>query len=559
MKTISVIAFDVNNSETQHPLIHDKCNVINSFVDLYIFTNKKYQQSHIKECIEVNGNICQQINDLLNKIMTDYVIFIPNDYSFEYDDALMDAVTLAENNDITCFSTQYKGDEVNKYDSKYKNYHINPIFSEIFSRPSAFIACIYSREIYKSMNLYGNSIFDIMINGLIFSLFASNKYAFVPLHILHCDAMSIDIDKKVNVENQIDNFINSFPLFKADYQRVLYNVNLKQTEHEVVLEKLKKSYSFKMLMSFRKFLKVIGFYNKKAEFKHKKYLQQVRKKDEQFKLDIAAKIEKLPFNMLKRNNDESDIVVSLTTHGKRLAESAPYGIYSLFTQTVLPNRIVISINKDDWNEDNLPPLIKRLMQSGLEVIFCRDVRSHTKFLPALERFPNNPIITVDDDMCYDEHMVEELVTAYNKSDRKTIFCRQGTFPKKRNSKYMSYMQWEDSINFTDECQNKFTQNVSPYGVYGVIYPPCIFDNEIFNSDVFLKLAPHTDDIWFWLMEIRRNIKAQVVMNSKTKNDYNVSLLEYLNENESSALYFQNCLNGRNDKEMYALLDYYGMN
>ena len=80
---------------------------------------------------------------------------------------------------------------------------------------------------------------------------------------------------------------------------------------------------------------------------YKKYLQTVRRNDAQLKVDIERKINELPYNMLQRNNDASDIIVSLTTHGKRLAESAPYGIYSLFTQTVLPNRIVLNVNKDN--------------------------------------------------------------------------------------------------------------------------------------------------------------------------------------------------------------------
>ena len=260
--------------------------------------------------------------------------------------------------------------------------------------------------------------------------------------------------------------------------------------------------------------------------------------------------------MLQAKGDDTDIIVSLTTHGKRLSESAPYGIYSLFTQTVLPNRIVLSISQDDWNDDNLPPLIKRLQQSGLEVLYCRDMRSHTKLLPALAKYPNNPIITVDDDMIYEPHMIEELVTAYNHSDRKTVLCRQGVYPKMKDGKYIPYMEWDDTAHTPDLAQNKFRHNVSPYGVYGVLYPPHVFDQEIFNSDIFLKLAPHTDDIWFWLMEVRCGVKAQVVRPTRQAQDGSVSLIEYLQESESSALYFQNCFCGRNDKEMYALLEYY---
>ena len=75
---------------------------------------------------------------------------------------------------------------------------------------------------------------------------------------------------------------------------------------------------------------------------------------------------------------------------------------------------------------------------------------------------------------------------------------------------------------------------------------------------FSKIAPHTDDIWFWVQEIRCGIKAEVVRPSRQRKDKSVSLVEYLEESESTALYFQNCFGGRNNKEMYALLEHYNI-
>lgn len=559
MKTISIIFINLKQSINNSSFINQLC-LNHKCIDLYVLTDKICDYKNIRHVIEVHSvvDVCQNINTMLPTLNTDYLMFVPSNYMFEYDDAILDAVNISENKDIVCFSTRY-GDTINKFDIKYKNYISKPSLSNIFLCPSAFAACLYSKKVYQTMALQGTNVYEALLCGLINSLCSVHNYSFVPLHILHTEAKSTDIDNTIDINGCIDNFMHNNPLLKRDYQYLLRRINDRPLELDIILEKIQKTFIFRKFLSFRKFLKRIGYYDKKASYKNKKYLQQVRRDDAQRKRDIEQKILQLPLNMLKRNNNEKDIIVSLTTHGKRLTESAPYGIYSLFTQTVLPNRIVINVNKDVWNEENLPPLIKRLMKSGLEVNFCKDIRSHTKFIPALKLYPNNPIITVDDDMCYEEHLIEELIAAYNNSDKKTIFCRQGIFPKKRNGKYLPYIQWDDSINIMNESINQMAQCVSPYGVYGVIYPPHVFSEEIFKDEIFLKLAPHTDDIWFWLMEVRENIKAQLVLNSQTSKDYNVSLLEYLQENESSALYFQNCLNGRNDKEMYALLDYYGLN
>ncbi len=559
-KSISVIVVNEKN-HSYCPILTDSYNLHNDYTRIYVLSSSNQSQDINANCehVFIQDNLLSTINNIKARLDTDYVILISSDYTFEYDTALIDALTLAEQNDVVCFSAQYAGDRINKFSSENIDYILQPKLSDLFLHPSAFVACIFSKKSFLANSVRGYDVITITLNCLIDSFLSGSKCTFVPLHILHTDLNSKEVDSKFDTQKQIDSFLNLYPLLNVDYQTILLGNKINSSDLDIVVEKLQNTFIFRLFMKYRSFLKCIGYYDRKAARKYKKYLKQVRNNDAQLKVDIAQKIEQLPLNALKRNNDASDIVISLTTHGKRLEESAPYGIYSLFTQTVLPNRIVINVNQDVWNEDNLPYLIKRLMKSGLEVNFCKDIRSHTKFIPTLRLYPNNPIITVDDDMCYEEHMIEELVTAYNNSDQKTIFCRQGVLPKKKNGKYIPYMQWDDTIYFRHVDINGFSNPVSPYGVHGIIYPPHIFDDEIFKDEIFLKLAPHTDDIWFWLMEVRAGVKAQVIQGTRTQEDGSVSLLEYLEEAESTALYFQNCFNGRNDKEMYALLDYYQMN
>jgi len=99
--------------------------------------------------------------------------------------------------------------------------------------------------------------------------------------------------------------------------------------------------------------------------------------------------------------------------------------------------------------------------------------------------------------------------------------------------------------------------LSPLGVGGVLYPPHIFSNEIFNVDVFLKICPIADDLWFWVMELNSDIQIKVLFNSSFKFDY-VNNLEQLNPG-SGALYFKNCSQGRNDLQLNELLKYYKHN
>ena len=56
---------------------------------------------------------------------------------------------------------------------------------------------------------------------------------------------------------------------------------------------------------------------------------------------------------------------------------------------------------------------------------------------------------------------------------------------------------------------------------GVLYPPGSLYKDVLNEELFMKLCPTADDIWFWSMAILNNTKIRVVHN-------NFSELIYIN-------------------------------
>ena len=386
-----------------------------------------------------------------------------------------------------------------------------------------------------------------------------HSYKHVYLPVLHLD---MDVEAYNGIcgvlnDEYVEALQKDFPMLYDDYKTLMeYNIE-KQDEVYRLLQKIKKSKLFSFILKLRNLAHKLGYYKRKAKRREREFLKQQSQRDLKRKKEVERLIHELSHNMLKRNNDETDVIVSLTSHSRRVIDSVPYAIYSMFKQTVLPNRIVLFINKDHWNDDKLPPLIKRLMQSGLEVEYCRDVRSHTKLIPALKKFPENAIITLDDDIYYQEKTIEQLLNAYETSDKKSVICHQGCFPQKRHGKFLPYSYWETS-KYVLRQSTKHSLSASAYGVSGVIYPPHIFPDEVFNKNVFLKIAPHTDDIWFWIMEYMNGVKIELVPNSLQEKNRSVDYEEYVNPDGSLALYFENCFNGRNDKELRALLDYYGI-
>jgi hypothetical protein len=108
--------------------------------------------------------------------------------------------------------------------------------------------------------------------------------------------------------------------------------------------------------------------------------------------------------------DSPQFIVSLTSHGRRIHTKVQYAIHSLFNQTVQPDRIVLWLA----HETKIPKKLKKMQDAGLEIYFCDDIGSFTKLIPALINFPNDVIITADDDVYYHRDWFKILKEAYNK-------------------------------------------------------------------------------------------------------------------------------------------------
>ncbi|MEO6851924.1 MAG: hypothetical protein ABI166_14880, partial [Mucilaginibacter sp.] len=84
-------------------------------------------------------------------------------------------------------------------------------------------------------------------------------------------------------------------------------------------------------------------------------------------------------------------------------------------QTVLPDKIILWLSSDQFSGVlSLPKKLLKLQKRGLEVRFCQgDLRSHKKYFYALQEFPEDFIVTIDDDIIYPTDMLEQLINLSN--------------------------------------------------------------------------------------------------------------------------------------------------
>lgn len=301
----------------------------------------------------------------------------------------------------------------------------------------------------------------------------------------------------------------------------------------------------------QKILEIIGYYRIKKTLKHRIFCNRLKREDAQRKESVVQAIYTLEGDQLYRNNDKSDIIVSLTSYGVRVEDTLPYALYSLLRQTHMPNRIVVWLDNINWNEEKLPPVLKKLETLGVEFYFVEDLRSYKKLIPALKMFPDNVIITVDDDLYYNKKTLEWLTNAYENSDKNTVFGTWAyTARISDEGSYLPYSYWKTSAGRVSNG------DYSLIGCGGILYPPGIFDDEILKKDLFMRMAPTADDIWFWAMEKRQSISVQLIPGAGRGLHVEVNRIDFWNPNRNGSLYYINEVNGKNDEQFKKIIEYY---
>lgn len=417
-------------------------------------------------------------------------------------------------------------------------------------------ATLIKRELFTRIHLYDTS-FKVVSDWLFFIealLKYDASYQHVQMFLSRCETQGISSNPENNqmMNEEFHRGLKQvLPLYYEDYAKMRAAGMSGDKDRDKFMGKLAASWCGRLLWKVRNVFKRLGYYHHKHNYTRRRFYKQLQKEDQALKREIAEKIEALPQSMLHRQNNEKDVIISLTSYGKRVSDTAPYAIYSIFTQSVIPNRIVLWLDKEHWNDDNLPHLIKRLRQSGLEIYYCDDLRSYKKLIPSLKMFPNNPIVVIDDDFYYHKDFVKWMVEAYEQSDKRTVFATWGCIPEQADGKYLPYSQWKDC-----EYGNEHTE----YSLFGggSIYPPHIFDEEVQNEKVFMSLCPTADDIWFWAQEKRLGIKTCLTEHHGYGLHRMVNRIEEYDLTQTGTLFYQNCVQGKNDEQLRKVIEYYSL-
>lgn len=239
------------------------------------------------------------------------------------------------------------------------------------------------------------------------------------------------------------------------------------------------------------------------------------------------------------------IIVSMTSFPDRI-RIVSRSLKSLMRQTMRPDKIVLWLSEDQFpdKEDELPYRLVEMKKLGLEIAWCKgDIKAYKKILPVLEKYPEDLVIITDDDLIYDIDFIETLYETHRKFPKAIIASRVNRVTYDDDGKINSYAKWElevDTELFRESEDLFFT------GGAGTLFPPKIFDKEIFNVDIIQQLCPYADDIWLNIMAARNNVS---VINT----GYNSHPL-YIDGTQEKCLYQIN--KSENDVQLKKVVEYY---
>lgn len=143
------------------------------------------------------------------------------------------------------------------------------------------------------------------------------------------------------------------------------------------------------------------------------------------------------------------LLVSITTYRKRF-DNIPTVLDTMFNQTVAPDLVVLNVAFDEV----IPDEIRRYIESRpIEINRVKDTKVYKKLIPTLKKYPNDVIISIDDDWLYPNDMIQDFMNIHKQypnnpiSGNRVVFyglqCHCGCASLVKSSYFGNYLEMVD--------------------------------------------------------------------------------------------------------------------
>lgn len=249
-------------------------------------------------------------------------------------------------------------------------------------------------------------------------------------------------------------------------------------------------------------------------------------------------------NYSEQKNSSARIIVSLTTYPARI-DRVHKTIDTLIRQTVKADMIVLWLAEEQFpeREASLPAQLLAQKEQGLHIEWCSDIKSYKKIIPAAEKWPEDIIITADDDIIYELNTIERLLESYRKHPNCVSTLRTHLMIFDEDGMPLPYDDWKPEYSgFIDQP----LMALFPTTGAGTLFPPGILPEEAFDRDTFMSICPKADDVWIKCMLTLAGVPV-VLADANTK-------LQYVDGTQQETLYSYNRTG--NDNQLRAVIEKY---
>ena len=287
------------------------------------------------------------------------------------------------------------------------------------------------------------------------------------------------------------------------------------------------------------------------------WIKEIQKLNLREYLELYPMVKKWPtdshiiLDLLPKNVYGSEIpkvIVTLTTFPARI-DTVYLVIENILNQTIIPDKIILYLAIEQFPrfEADLPlNLLKYVCTNELSIKWCdEDLRSHKKYYYAMQEFKNDIIITVDDDLIYENDMIEQLLGSYKAYPYAVSAMRTHLITKDDNGNIAAYKNWGNEYSGIVGIPSM--QLFATTGA-GTLFPPHCLSEHTFDIEQIKSLCFYADDIWLKVMQILVNTPVVLVRPNRE--------LKYIPETQNERLYEFNVINGGNDLQFKNVIEFY---
>ncbi|MGI6238708.1 MAG: glycosyltransferase family 2 protein, partial [Christensenellales bacterium] len=239
-----------------------------------------------------------------------------------------------------------------------------------------------------------------------------------------------------------------------------------------------------------------------------------------------------------------EVTISLTSFPARIPYVAE-ALEPILSQTELANRVLLYLAEEQFpqREAELPPALLALCERGLGIRWCDDLRPHKKYFYAMQEYPEDIVITIDDDAVYPEDLVETLLRAYLANPRAISAMRIHKIMFHPDGTIAPYLEW---IKEYPARLHEPHMDYIATGVGGVLYPPHSLDPAVFDAGAVREYCLNADDLWLKIAAVCAGTPVALAAEQTPT--------EFVGDSQKTGLYLSNVTGGENDRQFARALD-----